>query len=62
MNFQVGDITIFPGRGVGKVISIDDIERMDGEGLIDFRVYRIRFVINMGHRFIYTPGNLSLVG
>ena len=43
MSFQVGDITIFPGRGVGKIISIDDIERADGENMVEFRVYRIRF-------------------
>ena len=43
MNFQVGDITIFPGRGVGKVISIDDIERIEGDTPVEFRVYRIRF-------------------
>ena len=43
MSFQVGDITIFPGRGVGKIISIDDIERADGDAMVEFRVYRIRF-------------------
>ena len=38
--FSIGDVAIYPGRGVGKLIDILSVDKADGH---NYRVYKIQF-------------------